>query len=263
MELRDIFAALRHRWYLTVAAILTSAAAALYTYSVLPPTFSTDATVVLIPPETTTNPGSIKDVRTNPLLYLGGLTQSRDVVLRVLNEGEVADELARQVPNASYEVAPDPNSSGPIIVITAEAATAQISRQAVQVLLQQVPVQLGILQKRLGVEAKARITSLTVTDGSLHVKHTGQVRGAILSSAAVALAFFVLIGLLEGLSRARGGREPRRRTHLSRRGAARAPAPAAPAAGSERTPAQTPDSSSGDTPLGTGMAHGTGASLSH
>ena len=262
MELRDIFAALRHRWYLTAAAILASAAAALYTYSVLPPTFSTDATVVLIPPETTTNPGSIKDVRTNPLLYLGGLTQSRDVVLRVLNEGEVADELARQVPNASYEVAPDPNSSGPIIVITAEAATAQTSRQAVQVLLQQVPVQLGILQKRLGVEAKARITSLTVTDGSLHVKHTGQVRGAILSSAAVALAFFGLIGLFEGLSRARGGREPRR-THLSRRGAARAPAPAASAAGSERTPAQMPDSSSGDTPLGTGMAHGTGASLSH
>lgn len=221
MELRDIYAALRHRWYLTLAAILASAAAALYTYSALPPTFSTDATVVLIPPETTTNPRSTEDVKTNPLLYLGGLTQSRDVVLRALKEGAVEDELARQVPTATYEVAPDPNSSGPIIVITAEAPTAESSRRAVDLLLQQVPVQLNLLQKRLGVETRARITSLTVTEGSLQVKHANQVRAAILFSAAVALTFFALIGLIEALGRSRDGQEQARRRTSDRSGRAR------------------------------------------
>lgn len=211
MELRDFVVAMRRRWYLTLAALMACAATGLLMLSTVPPSYSAEATTLLLPPATQAtaeNPNGPD----NPLLFLGGLTQTRDVLMRRLRSEQVIDQVAK-VSDATYEVSQDLNSSGPVVVITAEAPTSKQAVDAANLIQRVLPELLTQLQTELGVTKNAQILSFPLTASpDASISHKSQIRLAIVAVAAVGLSSFVLIGLIDGVitGRRRRRRSPRR-----------------------------------------------------
>ena len=86
MNVVDTLRGLLRRWYVVVAGLILAILAGAGTYSVVEPGYERTSTQLLVPGEGLVPPGV-----TNPYLYLGGLTQAADLVVRVMKSSEVLE----------------------------------------------------------------------------------------------------------------------------------------------------------------------------
>lgn len=197
MYLRDLRRALLRRWYFVIVGLLMVAALGVVTYRVVPATYSASANVVLLPPDTSVAPGA------NPYLYLGGLTQALDVLTRSINADATSGPILDRHPGAEFEATTDAGS-GPILVVTATAPTAEATLAVLNEVLDAVPVSLVDLQQQLGVGRLSQITSLNLTvDQRATASGRGQIRAVVAVVAIGGAGLVLLIGLLDGLLLAR------------------------------------------------------------
>ncbi|RKT78489.1 capsular polysaccharide biosynthesis protein [Terracoccus luteus] len=208
MDLRVFASTLLRRWYLTLAVLLLAVAAGAGLTQVVGPTYSATSSVVLIPPEAPADKEAAPSeyAPENPLLYLGSLTQSRDLLLTSLRSQRVADGITEQVPGATYEAVADALSSGPIIVLTVEAPSSEGAIEAIELVTRTAGTELVRLQKSLGITDANQIGSFRLaSDTEPTAEHKKQVQIGVVGAAGVALAGLLLIALGDGL-RARRGR---------------------------------------------------------
>lgn len=210
MNIADTLRGLLRRWYIVVPGILLAVAGAIGAYTLIQPGYERTATQLLLPGEGTVPPGV-----TNPYLYLGGLTQGSDIVVRVMQGEEVAGKVIADYPGTEVLVQRDPTVSGPVIQIIVVAKTDEAAAGALGALVAQSATVLEQLQDDQSVAADDRMSISTLTQDTVS---TLQQKTRLIMSAGVALGLVVLTlivaSLVDGLSRrphraGRRGRAPR------------------------------------------------------
>jgi len=201
MRMSEVGAALLRRWYLTLVGLLATAGVAFGVMQLVPPTYETEANVVLLPPPSSVGEGG------NPYLYLGGLDQAADIVTRSLTSDQSRTRILDALGHADFDVLPDWATSGPVLIVTARGATPDEADELRLAVLNTLPTTLLSLQDTLDVPTEARISSMVLTaDDEPTTVRKSQLRAVMAATAVAAVAVVMLIGLIDGLM------APKRRT---------------------------------------------------
>ncbi len=197
MNIADTLRGILRRWYIVVPGILLAVSGAVGAYTVIQPGYERTATQLLMPGEGTVPPGV-----TNPYLYLGGLTQASDIVVRVMQSEDVAGKVVADYPGTEVVVQRDPTVSGPVIQIIVTAQTDEAAAGALAVLVEQSGVVLERLQDDQSVTRDDRMSISTLTHdmSSTLQQKTRLIMSAGVGAGLVALTL-VVASLVDGLSR--------------------------------------------------------------
>lgn len=197
MNIADTLRGLLRRWYIIVPGIILAIAGAVGAYAVIAPGYERTATQLLLPGEGTVPPGV-----TNPYLYLGGLTQASDIVVRVMQGEDVAGKVLAEYPGAEVLIQRDPTVSGPVIQIVVTAGTDAAAGGALNALVAESAVVLNDLQEEQNVSADDKMSISTLTQDTTS---TLQQKTRLVMSAAVAVGIvifsLVIASLVDGLAR--------------------------------------------------------------
>lgn len=203
MYFKDLTRALVRRWYLVVIGLACTAALCAGAASKIGPTYEVNSSSVMMPGKATVVEGG------NPFLFLGGLTLARDVLVRSLASPEVEAQILETHPDASFTIAGDTTTSGPIILVTADASTPEAAQATMANVLATLPRQLTQLQSEAQAPDDARITLLPLsTDAEVTVVTKARTRALLAAAALGVIATVLVTGLVDGILLAR-----RRRTH--------------------------------------------------
>lgn len=200
MRLKDFWATLVRRWYLVLTAIVVTVGATFCVLQLVGPTYEAEGSVLVFPPVATVQRETESQTQGNPYLVLNGVSQARDIVIRALTSKAVQDELAEENPGSSFEATPDFTNSAPIILITAEASSADDAIKALAAAMDRVPLVLNDLQAGLNLPSDTLITSRKLlADPQPDAVHKDQIRAGIVAGVVAFGLCLLLIGLLDGL----------------------------------------------------------------
>ncbi|ACZ31710.1 lipopolysaccharide biosynthesis protein [Xylanimonas cellulosilytica DSM 15894] len=198
MELQDVLRSLWRRWYIVVVGLIAAAGAAFGLLTVIPPTYSQVSTSFMAPGKGSVEPGD------NPLLYLGGLTQQRDLVVRAVQADSVREPILETHPGADFAVTPDFSVSGPVVMVTATGQTPAATTAILDAATAAVAKQLEDLQIEVGTPATARTTIYNVPiDSEPKIVRKQQLQLTVVGTGGVLLLALFLAVLIDGRSQAR------------------------------------------------------------
>jgi hypothetical protein len=189
----DLWGPLVRRWYVVlVGVLLTGAMALTASGSSSEAQYQSGATVVLIPSTTTAGEGG------NPLLYLGDLVVARDALVRIMGSPVVTSEITEGEQGSSYSIQVDPDTPGPMMLVTATAASAEATLELRDRVLKQMPKQLRALQIEAGTPRSALITMLPLSKDDQAVGGGGSNKRRLLVVLVAGLGLTVLAaGLID------------------------------------------------------------------
>lgn len=231
MYLRDLVGSLTRRWYLAVVGVLLVAGLGWLTFGWVSPTYGARANVLLLPPQSSLEPGD------NPFLGLGGLGQPLEVLARLLDSDATRSDLLEDFPGADYVVAEDSSTNSPILLVESQASTPEAALGTLEAVLASVPATLGELQDKLEVPPDAQVTSTDLTVDAEASPDSGSQMRAVLAAVALGGTTVVLaVGMIDGVLLARRKpaevegddallRAPTDREPTRRRGRRRRPSP--------------------------------------
>lgn len=206
MSFASIGRALVRRWYVSVLGILITVGLLAGAVVEVPATYQARASVLLLPPKT--------KLEANPLLGLGGLQEVSDVLARAISDSETADQILAIGSGGKYSVGRDTSTSGPIILITAEASTSTAALAIKRALIDKLGPILTGLQVSQNVPTDSLITLVTLTDDkTVSTQRKSQLRALIAAAAVGILLTILLVALVEN-------RSTRRKRKLADRAAA-------------------------------------------
>jgi len=205
MDLADLIAGLRRRWWAGLLGIVGTAFLLQYVYSIVPLQYQDQAAMLLLPP------ASALEKSTNPYLGLGGLQAATDVLARAVSTGAVHDTLAPKDGTAAFEVVRDTSGAGPVVVIDATDTTSDGAQALLGQVAETVPKVLLDLQNAVGVTPAEQIRVVEIARSSTPtVDNKTQFRALLLSGVGgLALTLFG-VSALDSLMRRRsdGGADP-------------------------------------------------------
>ncbi|WP_010205788.1 hypothetical protein [Salinibacterium sp. PAMC 21357] len=197
MNFADTLRGLARRWYITVPGFVLAIILAIFTFTTVEPGYERTATQLLLPGE-----GTIPTGATNPFLFLGGLTQSADVLVRSLNSEEVVGMVVEEYPGTEIAVSKDPSTSGPIILITVTATSDANAAAALTDILSRSSGVLSRLQTEQRVKTVDRIQISTLThDQSSSLQQRNRLAATAGVGAGIVMLTVLAASLMEGLSR--------------------------------------------------------------
>ena len=187
-----------HRWYITFPGLLLAGLVAAGIWYAVPPSYERSATELLLPGKNDYPVGS------NPLLYLGGLANSADVLTRAVGADNVIKEVTKGHPGTDITVQRDGSTSTPLIVITVTAKTDAVARDVLSVMVDRTATELAALQASQHIQGTDRISiePITVATESTLQQRTRLVLTVAAGAVLAALALLIA-ALTEGLSRKR------------------------------------------------------------
>jgi hypothetical protein len=157
MDLAASMRALRRQWILTGFLLILTFVAGVAAWVKMPGPYSTESMVVLLPSQQASKLNG-----NNPYESYGGSESvAGDIVLRQVMDPAVITALANKGYTASYAIADDPNTSGPILDITVTGNSAAEVENTLRGVTNEVQTKLIALQSFL-VPAN-RITSMVAS----------------------------------------------------------------------------------------------------
>lgn len=182
---------LLRRWYLVALALVLTAAASLGAFVGVGPEYTSRAYVLFLPPIQAVPDGG------NPLLAMGGMKSTVDVVARALGDARSVAELEKQGADAEFVVVSDPTTSGPVLSVTADSRSAASAQRTTQMLVSRVEPTLETLQDDIGVTPDKQIrTQLISADQEPIISRNSQLRLTIFAGV---LGFVASVGLMTAL----------------------------------------------------------------
>ena len=235
MYLRDVWRVCVRRWYLVIAALILTIAGCMGLAALVPPSYDTQAYVVLVPPPSDLDPNA------NRFLGLGGLDGAVAILERSMRSDQTSKELERAGGDTAYEVVEDYTTSAPILLVTSKGATKAASSRMLDAVLERLPISLRNLQVDVNTRPANQIT-LSVVSQDLEPKanHKSRTRAVAGGAAVMLTALTLLIAMIDGLllRRARtdatgkpAGRPPTRKPSAQPPRVRRASQPASPPTG--------------------------------
>lgn len=195
----DYAAPVLRRWYVVLIGLVLTLGLAAAAARSAQPTYQAEATAVLLPGESTIPEGG------NPFLYLGDLVQARDVVLQSLNSDAVKEEILGGRSDLDYLSVADILASGPMIVITTSAPSAEAALQLREEVLSALPVRLDTLQDEANTPTSARFEALTLSEDAKAVAEVRTQVRAVIAVGLLGLALSLLAAAaIDALARTRG-----------------------------------------------------------
>lgn len=202
MNLSDTLLALLRRWYVLLPGLVLAAAAAFGAWAVVSPSYERTATQVLLP-----GTGSVPN-GDNPYLYMSGLGQAADVVVRALGSENIIDSVTDKYPGTTVDVSRDPTTSGPVIMIDITARSDSAAAGALHSMISQTGAVLADIQSKENVPAKFRISVAPLTtDDRSTLKQKTRMMAAGGGGIGVLAITLMAAALLEGLSQRRRRRD--------------------------------------------------------
>jgi hypothetical protein len=193
--IRAVMGSLGRRWYITLPGLLFAGLLTVGAWYVVPSSYQRSASEFLVP-----GSGSLPE-NANPFLYLSGLSQAADVLVKAVGSDNVASEIQRSYPGAVIQVSRDPSTAGPVILITVDARSDADAAQILDILLKRTRTELEDLQAGYSVPSSQRITVRTLTvdqQGTVRPRTRMLATGGILAASAI-LAIFMAV-LVDGLA---------------------------------------------------------------
>lgn len=204
MNILDVLAALRRRWYIVLVGLVVAGAAGYSTWTVVQPEYTRSATQLLLPGASDIPEGA------NPFLYVGGLSQAADILVRTVGSEDALADVSDRYPGLQAGVTRDPGTGGPVIVITVTAVDEKAAQAALDDLLRASRTTLADLQagQQIGSADRIRIIPLSVDSRS-----TLEQRNRMLFTAGAALGCLLLsillVALIDGMARRRAMKRAR------------------------------------------------------
>lgn len=226
MNLRELAAALVRRWYLSLLALIISLGLGLFAFSQIGPTYAASSTLVPMPPQSVINSARADQsyAPNNPLLYLGTLSNARDVLVSSLGSTQVQSQLQSRAPGASVSVAADATSGSPMIVVTSEAKTKSAALTGVRSMGGLADTTLRSVQDSLNVTSANRVTLYTLTqDKRAKTQRKKQLEYTILAFVLSMLSVLLVIALVDNLGRRLSAQRDNRLDKLNDDNSAAAP----------------------------------------
>ena len=209
MQLRTVLASVARRWYVVVAGILVTGLLCLAVQTTAPEKYKSQASLVLMP-----SSQSIGDAG-NPYLYLGGMSEALDILIRKITSQPVRERLLANYGSATYVAEPDRGTSGAILVITATADNPEETTALLKAVMDETPRSLNDMQEALNVAVPARITTMSLLVDREAVPEVKARTQLVLISAAGGITLtLVLSVLLDGLLMTRARRKEASRTDV-------------------------------------------------
>lgn len=204
MFLADLMKALRRRWYLALVGVIATAALMAVAYDKAPPTYTSTAEVLLLPPASLVPAGG------NPYLSLGGLDAAGDIVATAMSDQTRTSELKAAGAVGQFRVTLDSAAAAPMILVTSEAPSAAGSLTTLGLVVDRIPAVLADVQGLARVPSDALITSTVVTRSAEPVRSLKPVVRVVGLVGAGGLALSVLATALldAALIRRRASRKP-------------------------------------------------------
>ncbi|MFT3877026.1 MAG: hypothetical protein QM708_11485 [Propioniciclava sp.] len=147
-------ASLVRRWYVLVAGIVIAAAAVAGVSTSVPASYTQISSAVLIPAKGVFPEGG------NPFLYLGGLTQQRDLLVRTMLSDDVMSRVVNGDPQAELVVEIDGTTAGPVVVLQATSSSPDGATSLLQRANDALVIELGRLQAEVDTPPSAQTTLL-------------------------------------------------------------------------------------------------------
>jgi hypothetical protein len=216
MNIADTLWGFIRRWYIVLPGLILAVATGLGVFTVVHPGYERTATQLLIPGEGTIPPGT-----TNPYLFLGGLLQASDIVVRVMQSDEVLGPAVADHPGTEVVIRRDPIVSGPVIQLTVTAKSDAGAEEVLANLVAQTSVVVERLQVQQNVAPDDRMTVSLLTEDTRSIpQQKTRLLLSVGAAAGIVVLTLVVASLVDGLIRRsrRGGRTGRRRAGKRRAG---------------------------------------------
>ena len=186
MLVTDLPRVLLRQWYLVLVGLIATAGLSAFGYIKTPPTYTSSAEVLLLPPGTSVPVGG------NPYLFLGGLDVAGDIVAKAMSADNTAAQLKAEGFTGEYAVVLDKTAAAPMILVTTEAPTPAASEANMALILKEIPGVLTTVQTAASAPSNALISSAVLTRTDKPVKSLKPVvRGVGLAAVAgLALTLF-------------------------------------------------------------------------
>jgi capsular polysaccharide biosynthesis protein len=182
------------RWYLVVVGIAVTIGLTFAARSVVPVTYQAEASVLLLPPQSSVGIGN------NPYLALGGLTAAADVLSRAMSNDETVQSLHAAGTSGTYSVTRDLTTNGPVILVTADNSEATGASRTLKHVVDGLSPTLAKLQTAISVAARYRIVTQIITqDDTAHPVGKAQLRAMLVAIAAGLFGTLVACSLVDGL----------------------------------------------------------------
>ncbi|MFI2562883.1 hypothetical protein [Paenarthrobacter sp. NPDC018779] len=194
MQFRTVIASIIRRWYVLVAGILVTGLVCVAIQMNAPDKFKAQASLVLMPSSQSIGAAG------NPYLYLGGMSEALDILIRKLSSQPVKERVLANFGTATYAAEPDRGTNGAILVITATADSPEQTMSLLKAVMEETPRSLNEMQEALNVAVPARITTMNLLVDRQAVPEVKARTQLVLVAGAGGVAVTLVIAvLLDGL----------------------------------------------------------------
>ena len=206
MLLRDVSQVLTRRWYVVVPVLVLTLLAGVAAFGTVAPTYSTRATLLMLPPEASASAGEEVEA-VNPIRgFDSSLAAAGTVVSIVLSDARTAENVKRAGVE-DYQVAIDPSSIAPIVNITVVGRTSSVAMESMDTLVARFADELSARQEAVGAPPSTLVRVTTLSRSARPDVSLGKpVRAALVVAILGVLATFGLAFAAEGAAARRSGR---------------------------------------------------------
>ena len=196
MRQSDILGALVRRWYLIPLGIALTVGLCFGAVWAVPVSYEVRASLLVLPPRISATGGNSG----NPFLGLAGLGPAASVLGRAMTASGTERALKDRGATGTYEVDPDLSTSGPLLLVVAQASTPRGALNTMQMVLDEAPRTLAELQRSIGAPAGTLLTTSVINkDSKPKEVRKSQLRAVILASIAGLTGTVFGVVLLDGL----------------------------------------------------------------
>jgi hypothetical protein len=166
--------------------------------AMVPPRYEASASVLLLPGE-----NSVPESE-NPFLFLGGVAQARDVLVKIADSETIRADLRGDYPGVDYEVQPDLTTGAPLILLTTSGSDSDAVLALRDAVLEVLPRELEGFQNAAGSPSGSRISSmLLISDERPQRVIKSQIRAGVVAGVAGVGMMFAALAAAEALTRRR------------------------------------------------------------
>lgn len=193
MHLVDTLRSILRRWYIFLLGLVVSFGLAGAAAVVIQPSYEAEGTLLLMPPTGIVGPEG------NPYLYLGGMTEALDVLVRRSNAPEAVEAVESQFNGLEISSAPDRTTSSPILIITVSGSSEPDALKAIELGRSVVIRELDSMQNELDVPQSMHInTEDLVIANQATANRKVAIQLAILIAAAGVVGTLMFTGFMDG-----------------------------------------------------------------
>lgn len=193
MQMVDTVRSIFRRWYVFLTGLLLTLAMGWAVYQVVPSTYEANGTAVLMPSQATVGEEG------NPFLYLGGMTNAVDVMIRRTNDPQIREQLEEQFPDAELTISRDLTTDSPITVVNVQAPDPESAIALRDIGLNLAEQNLETMQNELNLPSDLRISMRSVVVENVAEEDTRvPLRLSLVVLAGGLVATFLLTGMIDG-----------------------------------------------------------------